>query len=262
MCRACCRDHPRIRGEHGFAWEGFLALIRSSPHTRGARLNGENKGVSCGIIPAYAGSTLCRRRHPPRKPDHPRIRGEHSSFSAQSPLSKGSSPHTRGAPGARRSSSTAISDHPRIRGEHGFRAASRGGRGGSSPHTRGARSAASRLSYPWMDHPRIRGEHLVIAVDWDLAAGSSPHTRGALGELRIPHADIGIIPAYAGSTSSIHTKGEVKRDHPRIRGEHFSPKLRFGSYAGSSPHTRGAPPSIGTSSSGRRIIPAYAGSTM
>ena len=113
------------------------------------------------------------------------------------------------------------------------------------------------------DHPRIRGEHCL--------AGSA-HVPGN-----------GIIPAYAGSTapdsrwpclaagSSPHTRGArrsiartvgVRRDHPRIRGEHYGFEVmenetpgiipayagstnssrfieRFSS--GSSPHTRGAP---------------------
>ena len=73
---------------------------------------------------------------------------------------------------------------------------------------------------------------------------------------------VGIIPAYAGSTqtpaiteyripgSSPHTRGArrtyrrqrtIRRDHPRIRGEHPLPRLRIGGIEG--------------------IIPAYAGST-
>ena len=74
--------------------------------------------------------------------------------------------------------------------------------------------------------------------------------------------EIGIIPAYAGSTapfttlmpdtmgSSPHTRGAPvpartvrlpRRDHPRIRGEHLDSSLVTVGNPGSSPHTRGAP---------------------
>ena len=134
---------------------------------------------------------------------------------------------------------------------------------GSSPHTRGARSGLSRLQTSVGDHPRIRGEHRRIRR-------CRPSRRW-------------IIPAYAGSTvtnvaprvgqvgSSPHTRGAPprvpplrhrRRDHPRIRGEHWastssglirsriipayagstsrSPRSSR-RLAGSSPHTRGAP---------------------
>ena len=70
-------DHPRIRGEH------FTHTIRkrrkhgSSPHTRGALYGGPRLTVQGRIIPAYAGSTPRLRGGPRRRPDHPRIRGEH-----------------------------------------------------------------------------------------------------------------------------------------------------------------------------------------
>ena len=278
-------DHPRIRGEHcGLVWvdEGDSGIIPSyagstsctsistcsfwgsSPHTRGARpvrplprlqrrdhprIRGEHLGsvvaslAEPGIIPAYAGSTD----------------GSH----ATSVHRQGSSPHTRGALPTSRRQMTRQRDHPRIRGEHlvykllqGFRAgiipAYAGStarrcptppRGlGSSPHTRGARC---RTPFPiprCRDHPRIRGEHCAVAI--------------------LSFDDVGIIPAYAGSTpscpappfryrgSSPHTRGaqgqalsshQAGRDHPRIRGEHTGkPDWEAGLWW---------------------IIPAYAGST-
>ena len=112
------RDHPRIRGEHGDGGEAVgrgvgiipayagntaavllssAAVLGSSPHTRGTRW---------------------RRTRPVRAHrDHPRIRGEHASghregraargiipayagntvlTATNSPVSTGSSPHTRG----------------------------------------------------------------------------------------------------------------------------------------------------------------------
>ena len=91
-------DHPRIRGEHGRGGgkNGFLS--GSSPHTRGALRDGDQARERAGIIPAYAGSTRPLHRRWPVTRDHPRIRGEHTSYDSAVRFLRGSSPHTRGAP--------------------------------------------------------------------------------------------------------------------------------------------------------------------
>ena len=91
---------------------------------------------------------------------------------------------------------------------------------GSSPHTRGAPTssawggrpdriipayAGSTSSYPTCelprtDHPRIRGEHDKDQHTQSMIMGSSPHTRGAPSQLFDGGRQLGIIPAYAGST--------------------------------------------------------------
>ena len=51
-------DHPRIRGEHVFAYPTLIQDGGSSPHTRGAPAC-RGPGTEAGrIIPAYAGSTI------------------------------------------------------------------------------------------------------------------------------------------------------------------------------------------------------------
>ena len=70
------------------------------------------------------------------------------------------------------------------------------------------------------DHPRIRGEHVWILTTDGLPPGSSPHTRGARRRVRRLGAGRGIIPAYAGSTTSTPPACAKSPDHPRIRGEH------------------------------------------
>ena len=132
---------------------------------------------------------------------------------------------------------------------------------GSSPHTRGARANepghrrrqriipayAGSTSIPGMkwlsgrDHPRIRGEHMPWGDSGGQHPGSSPHTRGALRQVGLGGAGRGIIPAYAGSTSSPTPSSKTSMDHPRIRGEHGAGRL--------DPDRSGG------------IIPAYAGST-
>ena len=135
---------------------------------------------------------------------------------------------------------------------------------GSSPHTRGARRGWIPLRGRGRDHPRIRGEH----------------KKKSKGKVDM----VGIIPAYAGSTSRLfardcrqprsspHTRGAPwccrgpaasHGDHPRIRGEHQHHLSGTGhrdgiipAYAGST-HVKDA---LNRQVDG--IIPAYAGSTV
>ena len=153
--------------------------------------------------------------------------------------------------------------------------------GWRSPHTRGARGQALRRLGPRRiipayagstpeskpppagsaNHPRIRGEHAFTVKKWAKGDKSSPHTRGAqiLGDT--VGGARGIIPAYAGSTSTGPTTIPRRSDHPRIRGEHSGRRLTPHGHHGSSPHTRGAHNLHPRNRSPRRIIPAYAGST-
>ena len=91
-------DHPRIRGEHCHTPLKVWIKQGSSPHTRGARSAGISGALDRRIIPAYAGSTEIPFRRQQRRPDHPRIRGEHDDAESGVGHREGSSPHTRGAP--------------------------------------------------------------------------------------------------------------------------------------------------------------------
>ena len=154
-----------------------------------------------GIIPAYAGSTYPGSRPCGRRPDHPRIRGEHSYDLRARVYPRGSSPHTRGAPGRRRGRWASLWIIPAYAGS-----------------TLG--SAGDCLSVA--DHPRIRGEHKLFKKLGIPSPGSSPHTRGARRHGRLPARHPGIIPAYAGSTTMRACSARSGADHPRIRGEHAS----------------------------------------
>ena len=112
------------------------------------------------------------------------------------------------------------------------------------------------------DHPRIRGEHPCLLIGEPLGAGSSPHTRGARRRKTRSSLSSRIIPAYAGSTRRPAWSTGGATDHPRIRGEHGTLSFAGLSKTGSSPHTRGAPAARSPPLQRRRIIPAYAGSTI
>ena len=154
--------------------------------------------------------------------DHPRIRGEHQRLKVAHVLARGIIPAYAGSTKPLAASSSIL--------------------WGSSPHTRGAPSVSAGWEQDHGDHPRIRGEHSAVG-----------------DHLAVP---VGIIPAYAGSTtqcvllardlrgSSPHTRGALAtpctqtttfRDHPRIRGEHGHGGGPLGAHPG--------------------IIPAYEGST-
>ena len=96
-CESRRRDHPRIRGEHSALLQSVAGYQGSSPHTRGALLDGDDPYRAVRIIPAYAGSTSETNLSFSRRSDHPRIRGEHAGARAYTPSRPGSSPHTRGA---------------------------------------------------------------------------------------------------------------------------------------------------------------------
>ena len=132
------RDHPRIRGEHPERLSCRLRAGGSSPHTRGARGASGARIVRGGIIPAYAGSTTSPRPRLLRRPDHPRIRGEHACPVRASAAKVGSSPHTRGA----------LEVGPVD-----------GGVGGIIPAYAGSTPTTDAEPSRHTDHPRIRGEH-------------------------------------------------------------------------------------------------------
>ena len=157
------------------------SILGSSPHTRGARRRRPGRRRRRRIIPAYAGSTSFMPPVATRVPDHPRIRGEHTSGSVSKIVPVGSSPHTRGARRGR---------PPRHR------------RPGIIPAYAGSTDYAKRAPQGLKDHPRIRGEHKPSIVAVFSSSGSSPHTRGARRRRRARLVATRIIPAYAGSTRS------------------------------------------------------------
>ena len=234
-------DHPRMRGEHPLPWTPTLAGGGSSPHARGAHTGPEQGTSPRRIIPACAGSTRSWGNIGSPQRDHPRMRGEHDGIYAAYRGDEGSSPHARGAPVRHvgqdlvagiipacagstircGSGRTWRQDHPRMRGEHFASNATSAASQGSSPHARGAlMSSLSVASTPW-DHPRMRGEHEIEVGSIVASPGSSPHARGALRRGVGVDRRRGIIPACAGSTRSTMWAHALRRDHPRMRGEHM-----------------------------------------
>ena len=116
--------------------------------------------------------------------------------------------------------------------------------------------------FPSWDHPRVCGEHFNFYHQNSNHQGSSPRMRGALGYGALSVHRDGIIPAYAGSTSTPRALSLGSRDHPRVCGEHWGTTRRVFPPRGSSPRMRGARARDWCHQLVRGIIPAYAGSTL
>ena len=95
------RDHPRMRGEHGFVTKSMTPFVGSSPHARGAQKVKDIQRPPTRIIPACAGSTPSSGSSRGFCADHPRMRGEHDETPLEAVSAAGSSPHARGAPAGR-----------------------------------------------------------------------------------------------------------------------------------------------------------------
>ena len=152
-----------------------------------------------GIIPAYAGSTICAYRIHTGSRDHPRVCGEHLWRGRYTMLEWGSSPRMRGA---RPSTSRNVRKI------------------GIIPAYAGSTTCRSRPCWMGGDHPRVCGEHPPVLSRQAGFSGSSPRMRGALGKRRVGVRRAGIIPAYAGSTPRSAMPFLTSRDHPRVCGEH------------------------------------------
>ena len=137
------QDHPRIRGEHGEVFRVSKTPVGSSPHTRGAHVQGDGHHGEERIIPAYAGSTATWTAASISRTDHPRIRGEHRADRFDGDSLGGSSPHTRGArsPAAVRRWLSGII--PAYAGSTDPCPLADWATVGSSPHTRGAPTATA-----------------------------------------------------------------------------------------------------------------------
>ena len=130
-------------------------------------------------------------------------------------------------------------DHPRVCGEHCCGMAWFIATTGSSPRMRGTHCNRCRKRWFPEDHPRVCGEHLCLGVLFRANTGSSPRMRGTLRLERIRAQNIGIIPAYAGNTSSKVLLMRSNWDHPRVCGEHITYAVEGATSQGSSPRMRG-----------------------
>ena len=89
-------DHPRVCGEHNGLKTSYKTTGGSSPRMRGTYESQISAIAERGIIPAYAGNILRKRRMRSFARDHPRVCGEHLQPGAEKIAYMGSSPRMRG----------------------------------------------------------------------------------------------------------------------------------------------------------------------
>ena len=194
-----------------------------------------------GIIPALAGNTLGCSRPVPGREDHPRSRGEYDCPECSHVGARGSSPLSRGILIYCRPPMDLIGIIPALAG-----------------NTHWLYMSSGLL---W-DHPRSRGEYPRPDRSLSAGPGSSPLSRGihtaniGLGVLH------GIIPALAGNTGHPGPGCDIRRDHPRSRGEYYAHGRGVVGEWGSSPLSRGIPAHGQGRQDQLRIIPALAGNTL
>ena len=172
-------DHPRVCGEHNDDTTPDYGDVGSSPRMRGTLQTWLGGLVFRGIIPAYAGNTLCGYRGHGLAWDHPRVCGEHWTLNLSVTSWPGSSPRMRGTP------------HDVDHGAPEL---------GIIPAYAGNTITLSAMHEAYWDHPRVCGEHATGASTQVNCTGSSPRMRGTPAVTEATNNTARIIPAYAGNT--------------------------------------------------------------
>ena len=213
------KDHPRACREQPRVGELELDPEGSSPRMQGAARRSRIADTSTGIIPAHAGSSRSGSEAPPIPADHPRACREQRDLPGDPPSFGGSSPRMQGAVRG----PSAAPRRPRIIPAHA----------GSS---RARRTFAAAVP----DHPRACREQWSSNPDPISMTGSSPRMQGADLLDDLPGADVGIIPAHAGSRRGGRRRARSVPDHPRACREQLTIIPSFNSFPGSSPRMQGA----------------------
>ena len=172
--------------------------------------------------------------------------------------------------------------HPRVCGEHPVPGSTSGRRGGSSPRMWGTQvrleqvmhglrfipayvgNTCERISRePTITvHPRVCGEHLDLGNLKSNEDGSSPRMWGTPNQAIAERMRSRFIPAYVGNTFPCGLLHHGSSVHPRVCGEHDSPRGPFTRIAGSSPRMWGTLNRLDLAELAGRFIPAYVGNTL
>ena len=187
---------------------------------RGTRQTYAARWCQRGIIPAYAGNTVCLPSYSPCLRDHPRVCGEHPGVMAKCDTPGGSSPRMRGTHLVVREVVLMAGIIPAYAGN--------------------TWSWWCSASIPW-DHPRVCGEHLGCLVGRVDGGGIIPAYAGNTSGMRLAHSHWRDHPRVCGEHKIKNATALAKGDHPRVCGEHYDPARPRQAAAGSSPRMRGTP---------------------
>ena len=89
--------------------------------------------------------------------------------------------------------------------------------------------------------------------------GSPPRGRGKVNGLPFAMSGVGITPAWAGKSQTLHFNSHRTGDHPRVGGEKAKGKPKSQGHLGSPPRGRGKVETISSNSRAEGITPAWAG---
>ena len=157
--KTCSRAHPRSRGDHPLLAGRGGCAGGSSPLARGPRGGRSAANHRPGLIPARAGTTLCKLDSLKPERAHPRSRGDHLFCACGKCCLWGSSPLARGP-------------HPRTE-QPAYPP-------GLIPARAGTTSAEPFAALRRWAHPRSRGDHRMAGYSSRRVWGSSPLARGPL----------------------------------------------------------------------------------
>ena len=132
-----------------------------------------------GLIPTYAGNTICCGLSSSGLRAHPHVCGEHASILEEPTLWWGSSPRMRGT-------RTHVPRRTQLPG--------------LIPTYAGNTAPAWRLIALRRAHPHVCGEHGTATEYSSPTKGSSPRMRGTQYFGVAGSVDLGLIPTYAGNT--------------------------------------------------------------
>ena len=212
----------------------------SSPRGRGKRVADTERQLRVRLIPAWAGKTVRALMVTVVAGAHPRVGGENSLYSGEGVSVSGSSPRGRGKPRRRQP----VPD-----------------RRGLIPAWAGKTEYPATAGPPRPAHPRVGGENTQTTKPITSVSGSSPRGRGKHQRWQL-HADHrGLIPAWAGKTSTRRPTSVRARAHPRVGGENVRVAAKRRAKTGSSPRGRGKRDGRPERLRARRLIPAWAGKT-
>ena len=137
--------------------------------------------VTVGLIPTYAGNTFARTADSHGRWAHPHVCGEHCEYRQLSLVPPGSSPRMRGT----------LSGSVSIRFTSGL----------IPTYAGNTQSHYGFASTPGA-HPHVCGEHTPRLATHPPLRGSSPRMRGTPTLKSIVGEENGLIPTYAGNTTS------------------------------------------------------------
>ena len=197
------RDHPRLCGDHTGGTRYYCPRPGSPPLMRGPRSNEDKVPCDSRITPAYAGTTVLARVLTTGNKDHPRLCGDHMYTTRYIRRREGSPPLMRGPPGA------GITSGKRAR---------------ITPAYAGTTLLTKGIYLHMKDHPRLCGDHLNYHFRFQKMEGSPPLMRGPPVIDGENSTQEGITPAYAGTTWLSLSSDRLRRDHPRLCGDHTKSK--------------------------------------